>query len=265
MFKSIKRLSLALMISTMVLTTATTAYGFDYTIQPGDSLFKIGQQFGVTIAELREANDIEGDLIFAGANMSVPVEEKSYTVVKGDSLFVIAQRFDTTVDQLKTINNLDGDVIYPEQILKVSNFEQAQAVKADETTKETTSTNSNRIMQVTQVEMDNLARAVYSEARGEPFEGQVAVAAVIFNRVKHAEFPNTIDGVIFEPWAFSAINDGQFWLTPNAQAYRAVEEALKGTDPSGGAIFYYNPVTATNQWIRTRQIIETIGRHVFAI
>lgn len=264
MLKSIKRLSIALMVSTMVLTTATTAYGFNYTIQPGDSLFKIGQNFGVSINDLREANGIEGDLIFAGAKMSIPVEEETYTVVKGDSLFLIAQRFGTTIDQLKTVNNLTGDVIYPDQVLTVSSSNQVQAVKTTETTINQTNT-SNRIMQVTEKEMDLLARAVYSEARGEPFDGQVAVAAVIFNRVKHNEFPNTIEGVIFEPWAFTAVNDGQFWLTPNDTAYRAVEEALKGIDPSGGAIFYYNPVTATNQWIRTRQIIRTIGRHVFAI
>lgn len=118
---------------------------------------------------------------------------------------------------------------------------------------------------ISEQEMELLARAVYSEARGEPFQGQIAIAAVILNRVEHEEFPDSINDVIFEPWAFTAVHDGQFWLTPDDTAYEAVEEALDGHDPSGGAIFYYNPVTATNQWIRSRHIITTIGKHVFAV
>ena len=118
---------------------------------------------------------------------------------------------------------------------------------------------------VTDKEYDLLARAVYSEARGEPFQGQIAIAAVILNRVGHDNFPDTINDVIFEPSAFTAVQDGQFWLTPDSTAYEAVEEALAGNDPSGGAIFYYNPATSSNQWIRSRQIITAIGKHVFAI
>lgn len=118
---------------------------------------------------------------------------------------------------------------------------------------------------VTEEEYDLLARAVYSEARGEPFQGQVAIAAVILNRVEHRNFPDTINDVIFQPSAFTAVQDGQFWLTPDSTAYKAVEKALEGIDPSGGAIFYYNPATASNQWIRSRQVITAIGKHVFAI
>lgn len=118
---------------------------------------------------------------------------------------------------------------------------------------------------VTEEEYDLLARAVYSEARGEPFQGQVAIAAVILNRVEHGNFPDTINAVIFQPFAFTAVQDGQFWLTPDSTAYAAVEKALAGNDPSGGAIFYYNPATASNQWIRSRQVITAIGKHVFAI
>lgn len=113
-------------------------------------------------------------------------------------------------------------------------------------------------------EMKLLARAVYSEARGESFEGQVAVAAVILNRLESPDFPNTISGVIFQPMAFTAVYDGQFWLEPNEAAYRAVEKALEGEDPSDGAIFYYNPVKATSSWIYTRTVIKRIGAHLFA-
>lgn len=118
---------------------------------------------------------------------------------------------------------------------------------------------------VTSEEIDLLARAVYSEARGESFQGQVAIAAVILNRIDNPDFPDSISAVIFEPWAFTAIHDGQFWLTPDQTAYEAAREALAGNDPTGGAIYYYNPQTATNQWIRSRKIVTKIGKHVFAL
>jgi len=113
-------------------------------------------------------------------------------------------------------------------------------------------------------EMDLLARAVYSEARGEKFDGQVAVAAVILNRIADPKFPNNVAGVIFQPQAFTAVSDGQFWLEPNQTAFRAAETALEGKDPTLGALYYYNPAKATSWWIFTRPIITRIGRHVFA-
>lgn len=113
-------------------------------------------------------------------------------------------------------------------------------------------------------QVDMMARTVHGEARGEGFEGKVAVAAVIMNRVQSGAFPNSTYGVIFQRNAFTAVNDGQYWLTPNASAYRAVREAASGSDPSQGATYYYNPVTATDQWIFTRTTIKKIGKHVFA-
>ncbi|MCP3025837.1 spore cortex-lytic enzyme [Halobacillus sp. A5] len=108
-----------------------------------------------------------------------------------------------------------------------------------------------------------MANAVYGEARGEPYEGQVAVAAVILNRVDSATFPNSISGVIFEPRAFTAVADGQIWLTPNDTAERAVMDAINGMDPSGNATYYFNPNTATSSWIWSRPQIKKIGKHIF--
>lgn len=110
-----------------------------------------------------------------------------------------------------------------------------------------------------------LAKLIYSEARGEIYEGQVAVGAVVLNRVRDAGFPNTIQGVIYQPWAFTALNDGQFALEPNSTAYQAAQDAMNGWDPTYGCIFYYNPVTATSSWIFSREIIVRIGNHVFCI
>lgn len=110
-----------------------------------------------------------------------------------------------------------------------------------------------------------LAKCVYAEARGEPYEGQVAVAAVILNRVKSASFPNTISGVIYQPYAFTSVTDGQINLTPNDSAYKAAQDALNGWDPTYGCLYYYNPATATSSWIWSRKTVVTIGKHVFAI
>lgn len=108
-----------------------------------------------------------------------------------------------------------------------------------------------------------MANAVYGEARGEPYIGQVAVAAVIINRVGSASFPDTVSGVIFEPRAFTAVADGQIWLTPNETARQAVLDAINGWDPSGSALYYFNPDTATSPWIWTRPQIKKIGQHIF--
>ncbi|WP_409276303.1 spore cortex-lytic enzyme [Neobacillus sp. SCS-31] len=108
-----------------------------------------------------------------------------------------------------------------------------------------------------------MSNAVYGEARGEPYEGQVAVAAVILNRVESSSFPNTVSGVIFEPLAFTAVADGQIWLTPNETARKAVLDAINGWDPTGNALYYFNPDTATSKWIWSRPQIKRIGRHIF--
>lgn len=109
-----------------------------------------------------------------------------------------------------------------------------------------------------------LTRLVYSEARGEPYEGQVAVAAVALNRIDSNLFPNNLRSVIFQERAFTAIDDGQFWLTPNQTAQKAALDAIKGWDPAKGALYYFNPDTATSSWIWSRPQIKKIGRHIFA-
>ena len=119
------------------------------------------------------------------------------------------------------------------------------------------STNSN--------DVNLLARLVYGEARGEPYEGQVAVGAVILNRVKSSQFPNTIAGVIYQSGAFTAVSDGQINqpIAEGSTVYKAAQDAKNGWDPTGGCIYYFNPATATNKWIWSRPLVKTIGKHRF--
>ncbi len=112
-------------------------------------------------------------------------------------------------------------------------------------------------------QVDLLARLISAEARGEPYSGQVAVGAVVLNRIKHPSFPNTLSGVIYQSGAFTCITDGQFNQPVAESAYRAARDALNGVDPSGGAIYYFNPSTATSAWIWSRPLITVIGKHRF--
>ena len=121
------------------------------------------------------------------------------------------------------------------------------------------SSNSN----VSSSNLNLLSRVVYGEARGESYTGQVAVAAVVLNRVKHSSFPNTISGVVYQSGAFDCVSDGQINLAPNETAKKAAQDALNGWDPTYGAIYYFNPATATNKWIWSRPMTVTIGKHRF--
>ncbi|MFC7391544.1 spore cortex-lytic enzyme [Scopulibacillus cellulosilyticus] len=125
------------------------------------------------------------------------------------------------------------------------------------------SANQNIPKGFSQSDINLMANAVYGEARGEPFVGQVAVAAVILHRVESPKFPNTVSGVIFQPGAFTAVSDGQIWLTPNAEAKKAVIDAINGWDPTHDAMYYFNPDTATSAWIWSRPQILKIGKHIF--
>ncbi|AZN40911.1 spore cortex-lytic enzyme [Paenibacillus albus] len=129
----------------------------------------------------------------------------------------------------------------------------------------TTDMNKSNSLGLSANDLKLMANAVYGESRGEPYIGQVAVAAVILNRVKSPSFPNTVSGVIFQPGAFTAVADGQIWLTPNENAKKAVQDAINGMDPTGGCIYYFNPETATSKWIWSRPQVKTIGKHIFCM
>ena len=123
---------------------------------------------------------------------------------------------------------------------------------------------TNVTSQYSDADINLLARLIYGEARGESYVGQVAVGAVVMNRIKSSSFPNTMSGVIYQRYAFTAVNDGQINLTPNATARKAAQDAMNGWDPTYGAIYYYNPKIATSQWIFSRSTTVAIGNHVFA-
>lgn len=242
---SFKRLVLVLIF---MLGLNSPVFAMDYVVKSGDTLFEIGKKHGVNHEAIKKSNSLKSDTIKPGMVLSLPIT--IYEVRKGDTLYTIAKKFSTSIAKIKSVNGLSSDVIKAgaEIVIPVSGSESKGYEK----------------FYANQEELDLLARAVYSEARGEPYKGQVAVAAVVLNRVDSKDFPDSVQGVIFQPWAFTAVHDGQFWLTPNTTAYNAAKEAIGGNDPTNGCVYYWNPETATSKWIWSRPIQTRIGRHVFA-
>lgn len=174
-------------------------------------------------------------------------------------------------EKLKNLGFYSGSIdgIYGSATRKaVQRFQSANGLSADGIAGEKTLAalgikDKNNVSGYTTADVSLLARIISAEARGESYLGQVAVGAVILNRVVHPSFPDTLAGVIYQNGAFSCVSDGQFYESVADSAYKAAYAALDGIDPSGGAIYYYNPKTATNKWIRSRKVIATIGNHVF--
>ena len=187
------------------------------------------------------------------------------------NVVISANETNTRIVQAKLaeLGYFDGviDGIYDQEtIIAIKNFQRDNNINETGSMDKITAT-AIGVTDNTQANTDLylLAKLIYSESRGEPYEGQVAVGAVVLNRVDDAGFPNTLQGVIYQPWAFTALHDGQFNLEPNSTAYQAAQDALNGWDPSYGCLYYYNPATATSSWIFSRQTIVTIGNHVFCI
>ena len=232
-----------------------------YTVKPGDTLFLLAQRYGTTVNTLRELNGLTGDTLLVGANLRMPNGDKyqqpingtwTYTVQSGDTLFLIAQRYGTSVSALRVLNNLWTDNLNVGQRLLIEGH--PPAAKSPST--------------YSQADIDLLARLVSAEALGEPFEGMVAVAAVVLHRVVDPRYPNTIPDVIYQVtntyyYQFSPVLDGRINEPASQLAFQAVKKALAGSDPSGGAIGFYNPQKTSNAWVRAQEVTSVIGQHVF--
>lgn len=250
--KKVKKIAALVLLASL---WGNCAYGVNYQVKSGDSLYKLAQKYSLSTTALKEANNLTKDTIYPGQYLYIPDNvqnvSQNHLVVQGDSLSKLAQKYNVTASRLKEANNLSGDTIYIGQVLIIPNREKNISSRA-------------QYLTVSPSELDLMARIVYGESRGEPFEGQTAVASVILNRVFSDEFPQTIEGVVYQNLAFTAVADGQYKLTPDAQAYQAVRQALKGYDPTFGALYYWNPATATSRWVWSKEVTLKIGRHVFA-
>lgn len=196
-----------------------------------------------------------------------------YTVKRGDTLFLMAKRFGTSVEAIRKANGLKGSYLVAGQVVIIpasgaSRGGKKPAWRARPVSRGDASGRSGIPARFTQEDLYWLARIIYAESRGEPFEGQVAVGAVILNRLDNPAYPKTIKDIIFQKWdgkyyQFSPVADGSIWLEPNSVAFEAARQAMWGYDPSYGALYFYEPAKSTNKWIFTRPVITKIGRHIF--
>lgn len=234
-----------------------------YTVAPGDTVYLIAKKYGVSMDALRQANHLTGDQILPGQALTIPAAGSSgsgtsnkYTVKSNDSLYLIAQRYGTTVDALKKANGLPGNSLTVGQVLVIPAGSGSIP----------TSTSGCITLNTSDTEL--LARLVSAESSGEPFEGQVAVAASVLNRLRDPRYPKTIHDIIYQVvngvyYQYSPVLDGRINAPAVSSAYQAVALALNGWDPSLGALGFYNPAKTSNTWVSSLPPTITIGDHVF--
>ncbi len=240
-----------LAVAMILSCTAGVFAATTYTVRSGDSLWAIANRYGTTVSALRSANGLSGSTIYAGQKLLIPTGDGKYTVRSGDSLWAIANRHGTTVNALMSANGLSSSRIYPGQTLRIPAGGSVM-------------TASRGSGSLSSADADLLARLVRAEAGGEPYSGQVAVAAVVLNRAASSRFPNTVRGVIYQQYQFEPVANGRINVAATETQRRAVRDALSGWDPSGGALYFYNPRGTSNRYLLNRPVTTAIGGHVFA-
>lgn len=231
-----------------------------YNIVKNDTLWFIAQRYGTTANELAGVNGISNpSLIYPGQVLTIP-SAKIHTVKAGDTLWYISQWYNVNLSALISANpGITANYIYPGQNINIP---------AVNTSAGTLPSRGGRdYSSYSQGEIDLLARLVHSEASGEPYIGQVAVAASILNRVSSSLYPNSLTGVIYQVtnghYQYSPVLDGRINQPANRTAYQAVYDALGGWDPSNNALGFYNPRKTSNQWVRQQTVTTVIGNHIF--
>lgn len=255
------------------------SYGHLYRIVWGDTLSALASRFHVTVSELEEANKLPDDAIYAGNHLIIP---ETYQVKAGDSLGSIARQFDVPLLLLWHQNRLVSDKLHPGETLILpytdplpkARYDAPPITKPHSVTASSppavaaaptlSSRGSASLGDFTPAEVLSLAHLVQAEAGDQPFVGQVAVAAVVLNRLKTPGFPKTLPGVIFAPGQFETVSNGSYWQSPKPLSFIAAKAAMKGWDPTGGALYFFNPNMSHSGWMATLPETATIGDQVFA-
>ncbi len=264
------KLMLTLVLSlAFVLPLCSEAFAALHSIQAGDTIWKISQKYGTTVANLKKANGLSSDYIYPGQKMYIPETEARsiesgngskqtylYSIQAGDTIWKISQKYGTTVANLKKANGLSSDYIYPGQKMYIP-----------EAGAQTIASRGGLIGQVSATEFDILARIITAEADNQSYQGQVAVGAVVLNRVKSTLFPNTIRGVVYQVdqggrYQFEPVLNGWINRPASETAKKAALDALNGVDPTAGALFFWES-WVKNQYLNARALAAKIGAFTF--
>ncbi|MDI3318110.1 MAG: cell wall hydrolase [Bacillota bacterium] len=261
-------------IATVPVASAAAQASTPHRVQPGESLWSIAEAHGTTVTAIQALNGLWGQwTVYPGQKLWIPGPgERVHVVGPGETLAEIAGWYGLTAAELKADNGLTSDMIRPGQPLIIpasagegpAGADAPSAVAAAQGPKLSAAwTSTGAGVWLTQGERYLLAQLVTAEARGEPYVGQVAVAATVLNRMKSPIFPKTLAGVIYQPGQFEPVSNGSLYQPPTASALRAVDDALAGWDPTGGALYFFNPGKAYSTYLWTQRYLATIGRHVF--
>lgn len=252
-----KKLRTLIIGLSLTVFSAIPVHAASYRVVSGDSLYSIGKTFNTSYTNLMQSNSLSNSDIYPGQFLNVPAQ--TYTVQSGDSLFLIAKKCGISLFTLRMANNQWTDAIYPGQKLLVPSA-------GTSTTTSSTVQKSTGVIPYTVSDVDLLARLIEAEAQGEPYNAKVAVGGVVVNRVQSSSFPNNIHDVIYQRisgyYQFTPVLNGWINKPASQDSINAAYAALHGSDPSNGALFYFDDST-TNTWLWSKPIAARIDRMVF--
>lgn len=251
-----KKISTIFFIAAFSLLSFTQVHAASYTVKPSDSLYKIGLLFKTTSDTIMKNNNLTTSQIYP--KQVLKIDSKTYTVQASDTIYLIAKKYNTSMDTLIAANNT-GSYIYPGEILNIPSgtvFTETSSAKPS----------AKSVIPYTESDLDLLARLVTAEAETEPYAAKVGVAAAVLNRVKSTQFPSTIKAVIYEKsygyYQFTPVSNGWINKPASADSKKAALEALYGSDPTKGAIYYFDD-SATNKWLWSRPLALKVGKMIF--
>lgn len=244
-----------------------SAFAAVHTVSPGETLYGISRSYGIPLDSLMEANGIKDTMIYPGQRLNVPENGKDengtfYTVQAGDTLYLIGKRYGVEYQEIMSANSLNSALIYPGMVLAIPTA--AGTVSVIQPVPEVS--RGGIFKRPTPEDVDLLARLITAEADGEPYEGKVAVGAVVLNRIASKDFPDTIKDVIYQyndgAYQFEPVMNGWINRPASAQSIQAAKDAFSGVDPSNDALYFFAK-TVKNPWLLARPLSRIIGNFIF--
>ena len=245
-----------LLALTLALASSSSVYAAPYLVKSGDTLYKISNAYNTTTNVLMKNNGLVNYTIYSGQVLNVPAN--TYKVVSGDTLYSIAKKYSISLDKIRIANNKWSNTIYPGEVLNIPISSLSGQVVPQ---------NTPGVIAYSTSDVDLLARLITAEAAGESYNAMLSVGAVVVNRVQSPLFPNNISGVINERsngyYQFTPVLNGMINKPASQAAINAAYEALKGTDPTNGALYFYDS-TVTNKWLTSKPVATSLGKLTFA-
>jgi N-acetylmuramoyl-L-alanine amidase len=245
-----------LLALSLALVSSSSVYAASYTVKAGDTLYKVSKAYNTNTNILTKDNKLLSNTIYTGQVLDVPTN--TYNVVNNDTLFFIAKKYSISLEKLRVANDKLGDIIHPGDIINIpTSTDNGQAPPRD----------ASKVIKYSNSDVDLLARLITAEASGESADAMLSVGAVVVNRVQSSQYPGNISSVINEvcdgSYQFTPVKNGMINKVASKAATSAAYQALNGTDPTNGALFFFDN-TVTNEWLTSKPVATTLGNLIFA-